>query len=105
MKRIALDFLFGTLFVVLCSSLIASAQEPLGGQPPPDAKQSLADLDTQVAYQRSFEAVLWAMPAVAIYRLRVGFLEQPGMADNVIDAFSGRLRTIHEAITPNQTTP
>jgi hypothetical protein len=45
------------------------------------------------------------MPALAIYRLEVGFLGQPGMADNIIDAFSGPLRTIHEAITPNQTTP
>jgi hypothetical protein len=45
------------------------------------------------------------MPASAIYRLRVGFLEIPGMADNVICAYSGPLRTIHEAITPNQVTP
>jgi hypothetical protein len=46
----------------LCASSIASAQEPLGGQPPAGAKQSVADLDAQVAYQRAFEAVLWAMP-------------------------------------------
>jgi len=66
------------------------AQEPLGGQPAPGAKQSVPDLDEQVAYQRAFEAVLWAMPAAAIYRFRVGLLEQPGMADNVITAYSGR---------------
>jgi hypothetical protein len=63
------------------------------------------DLEAQVAYQRAFEAVLWAMPASAIYRLRVGLLEQPGMADNVITAYSGPLKTIHEAITGNQVTP
>jgi hypothetical protein len=98
-----LTFAFG--IAALCVSSIASAQEPLGGQPPADAKQSVTDLDAQVAYQRAFEAVLWAMPASAIYRLRVGFLELPGMADNVIAAYSGPLRTIQEAITPNQTTP
>ena len=90
----------------LCSGSIASAQtEPVGGQPPPGAKQSVSDLDAQVAYQRAFEAVLWAMPASAIYRFRVGLLEQPGMADNVITAYSGPLKTIQELITPNQVTP
>lgn len=92
---------FTSLFV--CS--IAGAQEPLGGQPPPGVKQSVSDLDARVAYQRAFEATLWAMPAVAIYRFRVGMLGQPGMADNVIDAFSGPAHTFHEAITPNQVTP
>lgn len=79
--------------------------EPVGGQPPSGSGQSVADLDAQVAYQRAFEAVLWAMPASAIYRFRVGLLEQPGMADNVIEAYSGPTRTYHEAITPNQVTP
>ena len=65
----------------------------------------LPDLDAQVAYQRAFEATLWAMPAVAIYRFRVGMLSQPGMADNVIDAFDGPLHTFHELITANQVTP
>jgi len=89
-------------------ALIASsveAQEPLGGQPAPGIKQSVTDLDSQVAYQRAFEAVLWAMPASAIYRFRVGLLAQPGMADNVIAAYSGPLHTFHEAITGNQVTP
>jgi len=48
---------------------------------------------------------LWAMPAVAIYRLRLGLLELPGMADNVITAYSGPLHTNHEVITGNQVTP
>jgi hypothetical protein len=92
----------------LCLCLIAGLRaqtQPLGGQPPAGAKQSVRDLDEQLAYQRAFEAVLWAMPASAVYRLRVGFLEVPGMADNVICSYSGPLRTIQEAITPNQTTP
>ena len=65
----------------------------------------MPDLDAQVAYQRAFEAVVWAMPASAIYRFRVGVLEQPGMADNVIAANPGPLTTMTEAITPNSVTP
>ncbi|MCP1760136.1 DUF1254 domain-containing protein [Bradyrhizobium japonicum] len=83
----------------------AFPQEPLGGQPAPGTKQSVSNLEAQVAYQRAFEATLWAMPAVAIYRFRVGLLAQPGMADNVIAAYHGPLHTFHEAITPNQVTP
>jgi hypothetical protein len=101
-----------SLFVVvvvvgtLCNGSIANAQTEWGtGQAPIGATQSVRDLDNQVAYQRAFEATLWAMPAVAIYRLRVGLLSQPGMADNAIDAFSGPLHTFAELITPNQVTP
>jgi hypothetical protein len=79
--------------------------EPLGGQPAPGATQSVKDLDEQIAYQRAFEAALWATPASAIYRLRMGLLEVPGMANNVIMANSGPLRTIQEIITGNQVTP
>jgi hypothetical protein len=90
----------------LCNGSIASAQTQWGtGQPPADAMQSVPDLDAQVAYQRAFEATLWAMPAVAIYRFRLGLLSQPGMTDNVITAFDGPLHTFHELITPNQVTP
>ena len=67
--------------LILCCAVELNAQtEPLGGQPPAGAKQSVRDLDEQLAYQRAFEAVLWAMPASAVYRMRVGFLELPGMA-------------------------
>jgi hypothetical protein len=88
----------------LCCGSIASAQA-VSGQPAPGVKQSVPDLDAQVAYQRAFEATLWAMPAVAIYRLRVGLLSQPGMADDVITAYDGPLHTFAELITPNQVTP
>src|ERR1700744_1576336 len=88
------------------TSMPSQAQdEPQGGQPAPGSKQIVPDLDEQVAHQRAFEAVLWAMPASAIYRFRVGLLEQPGMADNVITAYSGPLKTHHEVITGNQVTP
>ncbi|HEY1861940.1 MAG TPA: DUF1254 domain-containing protein, partial [Gemmataceae bacterium] len=83
----------------------AGEQEPLGGQPALGSKPSVEDLDAQVAYQRAFEAVLWAMPASAIYRFRVGMLQVPGMADNVIAASFTPLKTNQQFITPNQTTP
>ena len=106
MKRSINLFPFALLACILAfTTTRVVAQEPLGGQPAAGAKQSVADLDQQVAYQRAFEAVLWAMPASAIYRFRVGLLEQPGMADNVITAYSGPLHTFHELITPNQVTP
>lgn len=95
----------------LCGTLaFAAAQagaplEPLGGQPAPGAKKSVASLDEQVAYQRAFEAVVWAMPAAAIYRFRVGALEVPGMADNVVIANPGPLTQTTELITANTTTP
>lgn len=36
-------------------------REPLGGQPPAGSAPSVPDLARQVAYQRAFEAVLWAI--------------------------------------------
>lgn len=80
-------------------------QEPLGGQPEPGSQQSVKNLGEQVAYGRSFEAILWAMPASAIYRFRVGLLQLPGVTDNVIAATSRPISPIQEAITPNQVTP
>src|SRR5215471_9278650 len=91
---------------MLAADAMASPQTvPVGREPPADAKQSVTDLEAQVAYQRTFEAVLWAMPASAIYRFRVGMLEVPGMADNAIAASFAPLKTSQEFITPNQTTP
>ncbi len=78
---------------------------PLGGRPPAAFRPSVPDLEAQVAYQRAFEAVVWAMPASAIYRLRAGMTQVPGMADNVILAYSVPLKPKDEAITPNTVTP
>jgi hypothetical protein len=92
--------------VLSFASVEVGAQgEPRGGQPPPRSKQSVPDLDAQVAYQRAFEAVVWAMPAAAIYRFRESVLEIPGVSDCVIVAYSGTLKTRHEEITPNTATP
>ena len=86
---VAAAALIGAL--ALTTPLARAQGEPLGGQPSPGSKRSVPDLDAQVAYQRAFEAVVWAMPASAIYRFRVGVLEVPGMADNVVLAYSAPL--------------
>jgi hypothetical protein len=75
------------------------------GQPLPGTKQSVPDLEEQVAYHRAFEAVVWAMPASAIHRFREGLYEVPGVEDNVVLAFSGTLKERHEVITANTALP
>jgi hypothetical protein len=84
----------------------ADAQtEPLGGQPAPGSKASVPDLETQVVYQRAFEAVVWAMPAASIYRFREGALKAFGIADNDIIAFSRPATPSAELLTANDVTP
>lgn len=110
----ALQRIFGSLAIVAASIAVSSlaftatsvrAQEPLGGQPPLGSAPSVPDLDEQVAYQRAFEAVLWAMPASAIYRFRVGVLGLTGVTDNTVVACPGPITQAVEAITPNTVTP
>jgi hypothetical protein len=79
--------------------------EPFGGQPPQAAILSLEDFDYQIKYQRAFESVLWAMPAMAIYRFRAAALEDLGLRDNDILAWSGVATPKLEAITANASTP
>ena len=73
-----------TILMTLSMLTLASAQsskmptDPIGGQPPAGSKPSVKDLDYQLKYQRAFEAVLWGIPAVAIYPMfRKGFCETP----------------------------
>jgi hypothetical protein len=80
-------------------------QEPLGGQPPKGAKPSTKDFDYQIKYHRAFEAVLWNMPAIAIYSLRRGAFTDLGMKDNDIIAYSATATPKLEAITANSSTP
>src|SRR5215813_7981020 len=79
--------------------------EPLGGQPPKGSKPSVKDWDYQIKYQRAFEAVLWNMPAIAIYSFRRAAFTDLGMKDNDIIAYSGLATPKLEAITANSTTP
>ncbi len=80
-------------------------QEPLGGQPPKGAKPSIKDFDYQIKYQRAFEAVLWNMPAIAIYSFRRAAFSDLGLKDNDIIAYSATATPCLEAITANSSTP
>jgi hypothetical protein len=79
--------------------------EPLGGQPPAGSRPSVADFDYQIKYQRAFEAVLWNMPAIAIYSFRRSAFADLGLRDNDIIAYSATATPRLEAITANSTTP
>ena len=98
-------FIFAALIVALSLTSVHAQTEPLGGQPAPGAKPTVPDLETQVAYQRAFEAVVWAMPAAAIYRFRVGALQAAGIGDNDIMALSKPATARFEALTANNVTP
>src|SRR5262245_40263015 len=79
--------------------------EPLGGQPPAGSRASVDDFDYQIKYHRAFEAVLWNMPAVAIYSFRRAAFNDLGAKDNDIIAYSAPATPKLEAITANSTTP
>jgi hypothetical protein len=102
-----------TLFVKSCLVALAlslstghvvAQTDPAGGKPAPGSKPSVTDLDYQVKYQRAFEAVLWSMPAVAIY----GFThatEGVGGGNNTVLAFSKPATPKTELLTANNVTP
>jgi hypothetical protein len=98
----------GALFSTVLTITLSAAQngtEPLGGQPPPGVTSSVKDFDYQIKYQRSFEAVLWSMPALAIYSFRRAAFDDLVLKDNDIIAYSGTATPKLEAITANSTTP
>ncbi|SPB14517.1 hypothetical protein NOV72_01759 [Caballeronia novacaledonica] len=82
-----------------------SPMEPLGGQPPAGSTASVKDFDYQIKYQRAFEAVLWNLPANAIYTFRRAAFDDLGVKDNDIIAYSAPATPKLEAITANSTTP
>src|SRR5690349_3169496 len=86
-------------------SFAKDGQQPLGGQPPKEATASIRDFDDQIKYQRAFEAVLWNMPAIAIYSLRRAAFTDLGMKDNDIITYSATATPQLEAITANSSTP
>jgi hypothetical protein len=81
------------------------SREPLGGQPPAGSKPSVNDFDYQIKYHRAFEAVLWNMPAIAIYSFRRAAFADLGMKDNDIITYSATATPRLEAITANSSTP
>jgi hypothetical protein len=93
---------------VLGSSQAVLAQDGMetqGGQPPPGSRSSIQDFDYQIKYQRAFEAVLWNMPAIAIYSFRRAAFDNLGVKDNDIIAYSAPATPKLEAITANSSTP
>ena len=97
--------IFAALIIALALTSGYAQTDPLGGQPAPGAKPTVSDLESQVAYQRAFEAIVWAMPASAIYRFRVGALKAAGIGDNDIVALSKPATARFEALTANNVTP
>jgi hypothetical protein len=78
--------------------------DPVGGKPPAGSVPSVTDFDYQVKYQRAFEAVLWSMPAIAIYGFHRAAAEL-GAGPNVILAYSKPARPNLEGLTANNQTP
>ncbi|MCY1407050.1 hypothetical protein D9M71_223320 [compost metagenome] len=95
-------------FAVLANShdsLAQAGMETQGGQPPLGSRSSIQDFDYQIKYQRAFEAVLWNMPAIAIYSFRRAAFDNLGVNDNDIIAYSAPATPKLEAITANSSTP
>jgi len=78
--------------------------DPIGGKPPAGSKPSVPDLDYQVKYQRAFEAVLWSMPAVAVYGWFKG-AKAIGAGNNTLLAWSEPAKPNSELLTANNVTP
>jgi hypothetical protein len=100
--------MFLTSLLCLTSTVNAKEMtlfEKTAGQPQKGAVVSTDNLALKVAQQRAFEAVIWAMPATAIHRLREGFMDVPGVDNNVIVAYSTPAISKHKAITSNAATP
>jgi len=100
--------MYAAAALLIISATPTAAQEgteTLGGQPPAGATSSIKDFDYQIKYQRAFEAVLWNMPAIAIYSFRRAAFDDLGLKDNDIVAYSAPATPKLEAITANSTTP
>jgi hypothetical protein len=89
----------------LTGAVAQEGREPLGGQPPAGSSPSVRDFDYQIKYHRAFEAVLWNMPAIAIYSFRRAAFTDLGCKDNDIIAYSAPATPRLEALTANSTTP
>lgn len=92
------------ILLALVSQNVCAQSDPLGGKPVPGSKPSAADLEYQVKYQRAFEAVLWSMPAIAIYSFHRAAADL-GAGPNVIFAWSQPAKPNLEALTGNNQTP
>jgi hypothetical protein len=77
--------------------------EPLGGQPELGLAPSVPTIAYQVAYQRAFEAALWAMPAVHAHRLRTAIAGH-GARENEVLVWP-RLTARMELVAPSNDIP
>jgi len=98
------NILLAVILIVTNSIYAQMPTDPLGGQPPKGAKQSVQDLDYQVKYQRAFEAVIWSMPAVAIYGFQKAAVAVGG-GPNTILAWSKPAKPNAELLTANNVIP
>src|SRR5712691_2684617 len=102
-----MNFLRAILFAGLACAIAAPAHaqtDPLGGQPARGAKPSVKDLDFQFKYQRAFEAVLWALPAVSVHGFRRA-AEALGVHDDEVIAYSKVASPKFEALIANDFVP
>lgn len=83
---------------------VAPTVGPVGGQPAIGAKQSVPDLEYQVKYQRAFEAIIWATPALNIYNF-IKANNAVNAQSNDIVAFSKPATERVEALTANNQVP
>jgi len=93
--------------VIGCMVCVTKAQtpiDPIGGKPGLGSEVSIKDFEYQIKYQRAFEAVLWSMPAIAIYGIYKA-AEPLGGGPNVIMAWSQPAKPNLEAITGNNQVP
>jgi hypothetical protein len=91
-------------FACVLTTAAHAQTDPLGGQPARGAKPSVKDLDFQFKYQRAFEAVLWALPAVSIHGFRRA-AEALGVHDDEVIAYSKIATPKFEALTANDFVP
>jgi hypothetical protein len=94
-----------TIAIYLFNPGVARTQnDPIGGKPQADTHVSVENFEYQIKYQRAFEAVLWSMPAIAIYGIYKA-AEPLGGGPNVIMAWSKPAKPNLEAITGNNQVP
>ncbi len=99
-----LMLLVAGLLIPFISMAATMPTDPIGGKPPVGSKVSVKDLDYQVKYQRAFEAVIWSMPAVAVYGWFKG-AKAIGAGNNTVLAWSGPAKPNAELLTANNVTP
>jgi len=92
-----------SLWIFISPVYAQKIDEPIGGQS--NRSLSVANLTYQLKYHRAFESALWAMPAVAIYRLRkAAFSSEIGLDNNVIAASPSVAGPSKELLTANSST-